>query len=202
MCLCFVGIEQQPGPEAANVAVRDPAAVVELEHRPLVGHRLVPETTGHPQVDEQYLGMRIILVVTLRIILSLNEPQHEVLPSAFHRGDTLSGQPRGDPVRLIGSREARIVNSGDRDAAAFDAFRQTSAFGFDLRELGHGPTGYPIVSSTIRRGTGGSSPTSYAASTSATAASAAASSAAYTSPSTSPAVTSSPRFFRQRTPTA
>src|SRR5262245_5174630 len=172
MCLCFVGIEQQPGPEAANVAVRDPAAVVELEHRPLVGHRLVPETTGHPQVDEQYLGLRIILVVTLRIILILNEPQHKVLPPTFHRGDTLSGQPRGDPVGLIGPREARIVDPGSSDATALDPFGQTSAFGLDLRKLGHGLTGYPIVSSTIRRGTGGSSPTSYAASTSVTAASA------------------------------
>src|SRR5213075_3004841 len=37
------GIEQEPGPEPAEVAVGDPRAVVELEHGALVRGRLVAE---------------------------------------------------------------------------------------------------------------------------------------------------------------
>ncbi len=62
-------LHQEPRSEAAEVAVGDAAAVVELEHRPLVRRRRVPEATGHPQMNHEDL--------------TASEPEQQVFPSAL-----------------------------------------------------------------------------------------------------------------------
>ena len=123
---CVLGllrVEQEPRAEAADVAVGDPRAVVELEHGSLVARGLVPEPAGHPQMDEQHL--------------SAGEPDDQVLAPPVDRVDALAGQLRCDPGRLVGPRETRIIDPRRRDPPPLELRREPPALGLDLGKLRH-----------------------------------------------------------------
>ena len=60
-------VDDEPGPESADVPVREPRPVVEFEHRALVRRRLEAEAPRHAKVNEERDPAL--------------EPKHEVLPA-------------------------------------------------------------------------------------------------------------------------
>src|SRR6185437_3336556 len=183
------GLEQLPGAEAAHVAVGDIGSVVERDDRAsvcVVGQsvRRGPKAPGHSEVDQESpAGL---------------EPDDQILPSALERRHSLSLELDGHLDRLERTHQARVVDLDFGERAADQMRLELDPDRLDFRKLGH----QSIVSRTIVLAGGASPPSSYAASTSASARFADASSRACTSASTSPTATSSPRFFRQRIPTA
>src|SRR6185312_12830949 len=102
--LGLILVEQEPRTEAAEVAVGDPRAVVELEHGPLVAGGLVPEPAGHPQVHEQHLPA--------------GEADDQVLAPPLDRVDAFAGQSCRRPLGIVRARQPRIVDPGGGDAPA------------------------------------------------------------------------------------
>jgi hypothetical protein len=95
-------LEDEPRPEAANVPVDEARAVVELEHRALVGHRREPEAAGHPEVDEQAEPAL--------------QPQEEVLPAALDRDDGVALELLRHLEEVVRASEPRIedLHAGER----------------------------------------------------------------------------------------
>src|SRR5262249_55624689 len=100
--LCIVRVEQEPGAEAPDVAVRDPRAVVELEHGALVAGGSVRKLPGNPRGAG-----------TAR---PAGDPAAEVLALPLDGVDLLAGEPRRDPGGLVRPRQPRIVDPGRVDA--------------------------------------------------------------------------------------
>ena len=119
----LLGLEQQPRPEAAQVAVGDPRPVVELENGSLVRRVLVPKAAGHPQVDEQH-----------RAALETN--QH-VLSAPVDGRNAFPLEPGRDPLRILWPRQPLVRDPRRRDPASGNARREPPALGLDLRKLRH-----------------------------------------------------------------
>ena len=140
----------EPRAEPAHVAVGEPRAVVELEHRPLVRDRPPVEAAGHPQVHEEPEP-------TL-------EPEHEVLPAPLDGDarDRLRALPRSRRGRTAGSGADRGSRRA-RASAPRAAARAAPGSSRPRAAPACGP--YGTTSSRMPCSGGGSSPISYAAST-------------------------------------
>ena len=123
----------------------------------------MPQRPRHPEVDQERAARL--------------EPDDQVLAAPLDRGDALALELGRDLVRVVRPHEPRVVDLDALEAPPVEHGREPRADGLDLGQLGHAVTlaatriRQPIVSSTIGRGRGGSSPSSYAASTSAAASS-------------------------------
>ena len=106
-------VEHEPGPEAANVAVDDPRAVVELDHRALVARGLPAEAAGHAQVHEQPEAAL--------------EPQEQVLPAPLDRDDAVALELLGDLEQVVRPREPRVEDLDALERAPLEPWRELGA---------------------------------------------------------------------------
>ena len=121
--------EELPGAEAADVAVGDVRAVVELEH----GTRMrilgqpsplsMTEGARHPQVHQKgTAGL---------------ERDDQILAAATDRGDSLADQLVGDDRGVERAHEARVANLDALEARPLEHRRDRPANRLDLRQLRH-----------------------------------------------------------------
>ena len=122
-------VEELPGAEAANVAIRDLGAGVEEHGRaPVrvggkVPGRCMAERARHPQVDDERPSAR--------------EAPQQVLAAPVDGRHGLSDQPVGDDRRVDRPRQARIDDLGTLDRGALEHGHEPTANGLDLGQLGH-----------------------------------------------------------------
>src|SRR3954452_16146385 len=135
------------------------------------------------------------------------EPNNQILPTACHGVHALAAELGSHLCRIERSRQARVEDLDVVEPAAQELRLERRPDGLDLGQLRHRSSLAPAFAQAIitprmtPRCDGASLPSSYAPSTSSVAAAALSSSRAWISATTSPAATSSPRFFRQTTPT-
>jgi hypothetical protein len=130
---------------------------------------LVSQCPRHPEVDQEHPT-------------SL-EPNNQILAPAFDGPDELTLELCGDLRRLDRARDAGVEDLDPLEPSPDEHRLEASAYGLDLWELRHAASVAALrpqarVSRMTLLGSGASSPSSYAASTSATAAAADASSRA------------------------
>ena len=112
---------EQPRAEAARVAIRDAAPVLELEDGALMRRRRVPEAAGHTQVHEQRVPAL--------------EPHDDVLPAAIDGRNAIAAEHPGDELRVFRSRQPRVVDSHGGDALSLHDRCQPAALGLDFGKL-------------------------------------------------------------------
>ena len=117
-------LEDEPRAEAADVAVDEPRAVVELEHGALVRHGLPVEATGHAEMDEEAEAAL--------------EPEQQVLAATLDREDAIALELLRDLEEVVRPREPRVEDLDARERAALEPRRELRPDGLHLRELGHG----------------------------------------------------------------
>ena len=118
-------LEQEPGAEAAHVAVADLRAVVEPENGANVGRlaRLLQQAPSHPQVDQERAARR--------------EADDQVLAAPVDVLDALPRQLRGDDERILGPRQPDVADLDVLERASFERRRDRAAHGLDLGKLRH-----------------------------------------------------------------
>ena len=116
-------LEHEPGAEPAHVAVAEPGAVVELEHRALVARRLESEAAGHAQVDEQRKPAL--------------QAEHEVLPAPLDGHDRISLELLGHLEEVDRPREAGIEDLDAHERPPDEPRLELRADRLDLRKLRH-----------------------------------------------------------------